>query len=224
MSIQPSHSVYTLLQIIFMAIMDAAEWIVRQQGVEFVLHYLKDFLVVTAADECRGDYTLHIILKTFEQVGLPMAWEKLEGLVSCLTFLGFELDSLHNEIRIPGQKMQDIKTEVARWISKKSCRRKKLKSLIGCLSHASRVVQPGNTFMPCLFETLAWSRRAHHHIRLSSAVHADILWWHTFMAEWNGVRIIPHSGSPSAVLWMDASRSFGFGAICPALLKWIQLG
>ena len=180
--------------------------------------------MVTAADECRGDHSLRIILETLEQLGLPVPWDKLKGPVSCLTFLGFELDSLHNEIRIPGQKMQDIKNEVAKWISKKSCRRKELESLIGRLSHASRVVQPGKTFMRRLFEALAGSQQAHHHIYLSSAVCTDILWWHTFMAEWNGERIIPHSGSPSAVLWTDASGSFGCGAICPTLLKWIQLG
>ena len=64
---------------IFTTIADATEWIVRQQGVEFVLHYLDDFLVVTAADECRGDHSLCIILETFEQLGLPVAWDKLEG-------------------------------------------------------------------------------------------------------------------------------------------------
>ena len=90
-------------------------------------------------------------------------------------YIGFKLDSMRNEIRIPEQKMQDIKTDMARWISKKSCRRKELESLIGRLCHASRVVQPGKTFMRCLFEALAGSRRAHHHIRLSSAVRADIL-------------------------------------------------
>ena len=76
---------------------------------EFILHYLDDFLVVTAAEECRGDHALCILLETFEQLGLPVAWDKLESPTSCLTFLGFELDSLRNEIRIPRQKMHDIK-------------------------------------------------------------------------------------------------------------------
>ena len=53
---------------IFTAIADAAEWIVRQQGVEFILYYLDDFLVVSAAEKCRGEFTLHILLETFEQL------------------------------------------------------------------------------------------------------------------------------------------------------------
>lgn len=208
---------------IFTAIADAAEWIVRQQGVEFVLHYLDDFLVVTAAEEYRGDHALRIVLETFEQLGLPVAWDKLEGPTSCLTFLGFELDSRRNEIRVPSQKMEDIRKEVASWTGKKSCRKKELESLVGRLGHASRVVKPGKTFMRRLFEALAGARRSHHHIRLGSAVRSDILWWHTFMADWNGVRIIPQPQSPSAILWSDASGSFGCGAICPTLSRWIQL-
>jgi len=196
---------------------------VKQQGVEFVMHYLDDFLVVTAAEEYRGSHALRILLETFEQLGLPVAWDKLEGPTPCLTFLGFELDSLREEIHIPGQKLDDIKKELVEWIGRKSCRRKDLESLVGRLCHASRVVKPGKTFMHRLFEALAGARRPHHHIRLGSPVRSDIFWWHTFMAEWNGVRIIPHPVPLSSILWTDASGSFGCGAICPALTKWIQL-
>ena len=37
---------------IFTALADAAEWIMRWQGVEFVIYYLDDFLVMTVAGEC----------------------------------------------------------------------------------------------------------------------------------------------------------------------------
>jgi len=208
---------------IFKAIADTAEWIVKQQGVEFVMHYLDDFLVVTAVEEYRGSHVLHILLETFEQLGLPVVWDKLEGPTPCLKFLEFELDSLREEIRIPGQKLDDIKKELVEWIGRKSCQRKDLESLVGRLCNTSRVVKPGKTFMRHLFEALAGARRPHHHIHLGSPVCSNILWWHTFMAEWNGVRIIPHPAPPSLILWMDASRSFGCSTICPTLTKWIQL-
>lgn len=118
---------------------------------------------------------MHILLETFEQLGFPVAWDKLEGPTPCLTFLGFELDSLRNEIRVPEQKMEDIKREMAGWIGKRSCRKKELESLVGRLNHASRVVQPGKTFMRRLFEALAGARWSHHHIRLGSAVCSNIL-------------------------------------------------
>ena len=208
---------------IFTAIADAAEWIVRQQGVEFIIHYLDDFLVVTAADEYRGGHALRILLETFEHLGLPVAWDKLEGPTPCLTFLGFEVDSLQEEIRIPAKKLDDIRKELQGWIGRKSCRRKDLESLVGRLCHASKVVKPGKTFMRRLFEALSGARRAHHHIRLGSEVRSDILWWYTFMSDWNGISIIPYPQPPSSVVYSDASGSFGCGAICPTLAKWLQL-
>ena len=208
---------------IFSALADAAEWIVRQQGVEFVMHYLDDFLVVTTANEFSGSHSLRLLLETFEQLGLPVAWDKLEGPSSCLTFLGFELDSVRNEIRLPREKLEDIRKEIQEWIGKKSCRKKELESLIGRLSHASRVVKPGKTFMRRLFEALSGARRSHHLIRLGAAVRSDILWWHTFIDGWNGVSLIPNPSPQQSVVWSDASGSLGCGAICPSLGKWIQL-
>ena len=43
------------------------------------------------------------------------------------------------------------------------------------------------------------------------------------MAEWNGVEMMPHPWSLSTEIWSDASGSFGCGAVCPSLSRWIQL-
>ena len=43
---------------IFTALADTAEWVVTQQGVEFVINYLDDFLVITAAEEHQGSHAM----------------------------------------------------------------------------------------------------------------------------------------------------------------------
>ena len=40
--------------------------------VEFVIHYLDDFLVITAVDEHQGSHAIHLLLETFEHLGLPI--------------------------------------------------------------------------------------------------------------------------------------------------------
>ena len=105
---------------IFTALADTTEWMVRQR-VEFVIHYLDDFLVITAADEHHGSHAMHLLLETFEHLGLPIVWDKLKGSSPCLTFLGFELDSICGEIRLPQQKLTDIRSEVHWWLYRKSC-------------------------------------------------------------------------------------------------------
>ena len=108
--------------------------------------------------------------RLLEHLGLPIVWDKLEGLSPCLTFLGFELDSICGEIRLPGQKLTEIRSEVHWWLDRKSCTKRELESLVGCLSHASRVLKPGKTFMQHLFEALTGTRQAHHHVCLSASI------------------------------------------------------
>ena len=190
---------------------------------EFVIHYLDDFLIVMSADTNQGEHALRILLETFECLGLPVAWDKLEGPSTCLTFLGFELDTRRMETRLPSHKLEETRREVQQWIGRKSATRKELESVAGKLAHASRVVKPWKTFMRHLFELLSGVRKAHHHVRLGATARSDLLWWYTFMEQWNGVNMIHHALAPPVEVWTDASGSFGCGAICPTFSRWIQL-
>ena len=60
-------------------------------GVNFVIHYLDDFLMVTPPMVTQA---LRILVETSKKLGLPIAWDKLEGPSTGLTFLGFKLDSI----------------------------------------------------------------------------------------------------------------------------------
>ena len=94
---------------IFTAVADAVEWIVREEGVDFVVHYLDDFLVMGApgSDECAA--ALRKLLDVFQRLGLPVALNKLEGPSSKLVFLGLELDSRALEVRLPQHKLEELK-------------------------------------------------------------------------------------------------------------------
>ena len=58
---------------IFSAIADAVEWILRQNYIRVVMHYLDDFLLIGAphSDECK--HALSILLSVFAYLGLPVA-------------------------------------------------------------------------------------------------------------------------------------------------------
>ena len=94
---------------IFTAVADAVEWIARHEGVNCVIHYLDDFLVIgaPASQECAS--ALSKLLEIFERLGFPVAIEKLEGPTTCLEFLGFEADSAAMVIRLPARKLVEIR-------------------------------------------------------------------------------------------------------------------
>ena len=143
---------------IFTTSADAAEWIVCQRRVNFVIDG-------NTTRGYQGEYALRILVETFEKLGLPIVWNKLEGPSTRLTFLGFELNSIQMEVRLPFSKLEEAWHKVQRWSGKKSIIRKDLELVVG---------------------------------RLAS-----------FRA--------------SVELWTDASGSFGCGALCPMLSRWIQL-
>lgn len=208
---------------IFTALADAAEWIIKQAGTGFVIHYLDDFLVTGAPSTSECSIALRTMLDVFHRLGFPLAIEKLEGPTPRLEFLGFELDSQAMEVRLPPVKLRELQALIHSWVGKKSCERRKLESLVGKLAHASKVVKPGKTFMRRMFELLRGVRRPYHHIRLNLSFQSDLLWWDRFLALWNGCSMIPVDQGQATHIWTDASGSFGCGALNPMTKKWIQL-
>ena len=64
---------------IFNSIADAEEWIVYQQRVSKVFHYLDGFLIVSNPHARDCTVQLSVLRKVFEHLGIPVAMEKLEG-------------------------------------------------------------------------------------------------------------------------------------------------
>ena len=78
---------------IFNAMADALEWILRSRGIRAIIHYLDDFLVLgaPASDKCQR--ALELTIRTCDELGVPLAMDKVEGPCNILTFLGIELNS-----------------------------------------------------------------------------------------------------------------------------------
>ena len=209
---------------IFTAVADTAEWIARQKGVERVIHYLDDFLIVGPPHSTKCKQDVDKIIEIFEDIGLPVAPAKLEGPSTSLTFLGIGIDTVSLEIRLPADKLQRLQDLLHSWLSRASCTKQELESLIGYLSHACYVVRAGKSFLRCLIELVAVARQAHHFVRLNASHRADLWWWEAFLAPLNHTsffRGIP--SCPRFSFFSDASGSVGCGAIWPPYwfrIKW----
>ena len=95
---------------------------------------------------------LRKLLDTFENLGLLVALDKLEGPGTIPVFLGFELDSRAFEVHLSQRKLDESKELIQQWQRKTSCGMKDLESLIGKLAHAVQVVSAGRTFLRRMFE------------------------------------------------------------------------
>ena len=108
------------------------------------------WIPVSSSAECAQ--ALLILLQTFQELGLLITLDKLEGPITWLTFLGLELDSKVMEICLQSSKLADLQCLISSWLDRKHCFRKELEVLVG---HLGLKVEPGKTFFSRIFELLS---------------------------------------------------------------------
>lgn len=210
---------------IFSSLADAAQWIMVKRGLTSLLHYLDDFITVSHSKDSALE-SKQVLLSTWELLGIPSEPSKLEGPSTCLSFLGVEVDTVACQLRLPADKLARLKAVLEATLGKKAVTKRELQSLVGLLQHAAKVVRPGRSFLRRLHALLAQvgaSRAPSHLIRLNLAARADVLWWHVFVEEWNGVSILwnQEREAPEVTVGSDASGNWGCGAFW--LPHWFQI-
>ena len=212
---------------LFSALTDGLMWILFKKGVRFALHYLDDFLLLGPPQSDICNRALLTTLSTCDLVGLPVAPDKTEGPAPCLTFLGIEIDTLANQLRLPQDKLIRLKLAISDWMRggrrdapKRSGTKRSLLSLIGLHNHAAKVVRPGRAFLRSLIDCSKKAQALDHHVHLNALARTDLMWWGAFLEFWNGSAIIPPS-LPTLFVTSDASGGWGCAAIFQR--QWFQL-
>ena len=212
---------------LFSAVADVLLWIFFKEGVQVAIHYLDDFLFLGPPGGSACAESLQCALRLCEVLGVPVASEKTEGPSTALTFLRVEIDSVAGQLRLPKDKLADLRGTLQAWMRpgrpctpKGSGTKRDLLSLIGRLHHASRVVKPGRAFIRSLIDASMSVSPLDHHVSLNADSRADIAWWSVFVSEWNGVSLMLPPIAETTIS-SDASGSWGCGAVCDG--RWFQL-
>ena len=121
---------------------------------------------------------------------MPLEEDKEEGPATTILFLGMELDSVKQEVRLPEGKLAELRSTLRSWRGMKSCRKRDLLSVIGVLSHACKAVRAGRSFLRRLIDLSTTVRRLDRRVRLNVSARSDIEWWWQFSSHWNGVAMM----------------------------------
>ena len=81
---------------LFNQVAEAVQWILQHNyGLERLIHYLDDYLLVgpPATPSCGRQLTT--FLEVCQHLGVPVAHDKVEGPSTTMTFLGLEIDTIH---------------------------------------------------------------------------------------------------------------------------------
>ena len=143
---------------------------------------------------------------------MPLASEKQEGPSTCITFLGIIIDTQHQELRLPSEKLERILATLTECERRKSCTLRELESLIGTLQHACTVIRPGRTFLRNAIPLLKMATKQHHHIRLSVEIRSDLAWWKLLASFWNGTALVIPPNCTAYMVTTDTPGSWGCGA------------
>ena len=199
----------------FTQLSDTLSWILRNNyNIKFISHYLDDFFLAGPAPSgiCKKNMTLTQSL--FKRLGVPLAPDKIIGPTTTLTYLGIVIDSANMELRLPQDKLRDLSEALISWETKRKCTKRKLLSLIGKLSFATKIIPAGRIFLRRLIDLSKSVSKLNHRVSLNSDTRKDIQWWKTFLPLWNGrYKILDPRATLSSELnlFTDASGSLGFG-------------
>ena len=201
---------------------DLLAWILKNQGVSYLIHYLDDFLTVGPAGSPECQHNLYIIIQVCKALGVPLALEKVAGPTMVLDFLGILLDTIRMEAQLPDEKLDRVRQRVREWLGKKNATKREILSLVGLLQHAAKVVRPGRTFVQRMYSTAMKVRELDYFTRMNRDFRSDLHWWHTFLQDWNGVSLLQPTSvaHPDMILQTDASGSWGCAAVFET--KWFQ--
>ena len=160
--------------LIFTTVADGLTWAMWCCGVGKVIHYLDDFFFCGPVGSSACHAYLHIAVELCSLLGFPVAFYKVEGPVTTITFLGLELDLVNQQVRLPQEKLCRIKTVIHQWLNHQIVSKRQLQRLLGHLHHTAAVVKPGWSFTFHLIEALKRLNRPSHKTRLGPESRADI--------------------------------------------------
>ena len=109
-----------------------------------ILHYLDDFLF---GGKTETHQMLPYFFKNFVKYGeVPLADDKTVEPTEVLVFWGIELDTFNMVMRLPQEKVNEIKERIISCLNSHKIILRELQSLIGILNFACLVIVPARTF------------------------------------------------------------------------------
>ena len=195
-------------------------------GVQRIFHYLYDYIVLGRPGSSRCEHDFNVLREVCRKLGVPLASHKCEVPATRLTFLGIEIDTIRGLLRLPAEKHERLRTLLQEWGGLESVREEKIgvshRYSQSCLQggQTRTVVSSQHDRLTTMRGSTA--RQPHHRIRLNREFRADLAWWRTFAAVWNGVELVPNE--PTLADPEFASNAFGAWG-CGAWWhhRWFQL-
>ncbi|XP_065644308.1 uncharacterized protein LOC100211417 isoform X2 [Hydra vulgaris] len=163
------------------------EWILTYHGeIKYIQHSLDDFLICGPPNSKVCGESLDKAFEICKELGILIEHTKTEGPSTCITFLGFIIDTTKLELRIPELKLVKIRALLDEWCIKRHGTKRDLLSLIGVLFYCCQAIIPGRPFLKQLLLKAYSVDHLWSQVRLNENELQDLKWWFFLLNNWNG--------------------------------------
>ena len=200
----------------FQLFSDALVWISQNKfSVGPVVSVLDDFLFIGATKtECQQ--SLDGFRRMCDALCVPLRPDKTVEPCRSLQFLGVMLDIDRRELRLPLDKVQRARAEVARIMARRKAPLRQVQSCIGLLNFACLAVPLGRPFLRRMYDLCRGVSRPHHRVRITRTARLDLSAWKILLASFNGRSMLEEcrwEREPGLLVETDAAGGVGIGAI-----------
>lgn len=173
------------------AVTSSVTWIHRRSGLGYdgeefnSLNYSDDLAGCEDGERALVSYQKMGCL--LEELGLEEAASKASPPSTEMEYLGVLFNSVEMKKSVPPHKLAELRDLLFTWLRKKTCTKRCLQSLTGKLLWVARCVRHSRCFISRLLSGLKTLSEQHHKLTISKSMGLDILWWYTYLREFNGL-------------------------------------
>ena len=131
--------------------------------------------------ECPS--ALAITVATCQELGIPLATNKIEGPAIALSFLGVQLDSAAMCMSLPADKLAKLRELICNLVAQRTDFHA-LDSLVNHLVHTTKVCPLEKAFLNNLFAVQS-TMKVGQIRQLNLAARANLGWWQSFLTLWS---------------------------------------
>ena len=192
-------------------------WVVCvRSGLDSVVHYIDDYALLGRPNTMEAQTLLETFQSLCQEVGVPLAQDKTVLPTTKITFLGLEIDTVAQKIRVPHDKQSQALRKLDMVSKQKKVTLRVMQSLIGSLNFLCRAIPPGRAFLRRLVDSTTGipPKAKNFRVRITREVRLDLQVWQQFLTEFNGTAMFLDAdwvSNKTLALFTDAAGGIGFG-------------
>ena len=165
-------------------------WLIKQRSGpnnDCVDHYLDDYIFAGPGLSNNCLCLMQQFSLLCKELNIPIATEKTVWPCTCLTYLGYQLNSVTFEIKMPEDKVQHTLRLIEKVLAVKKVTLKEMQSLTGSLAFCAKAMPSARAFIRRMYAAMSGVRQPYHRIRLSKGIKEDLKMWQQFLSKFNGI-------------------------------------